>query len=110
MWSDGRVIWRRTIWAAAIVALNLLSGCQDGRLLATPAQADQKPGRLVTLPEGRAINLRCSGRGSPTVILEAGFGANAAAWSKVQPQLARATKVCAYDRAGSGFSDPGPLP
>jgi pimeloyl-ACP methyl ester carboxylesterase len=56
------------------------------------------------------MNLVCSGAGSPTVLLEPGFGATAAAWYKVQPALAKVTRVCAYDRAGSGFSDPGPLP
>lgn len=70
----------------------------------------ERPGQLVDLPDGRRINLRCSGRGSPTVILESGFGAGAGAWFKVQPALARDTRVCAYDRAGYGFSDPGPLP
>lgn len=42
--------------------------------------------------------------------MEAGFGADAGAWAKIQPVLARTTRVCAYDRAGYGFSDPGPLP
>ncbi|HKP80084.1 MAG TPA: alpha/beta hydrolase [Phenylobacterium sp.] len=74
------------------------------------ASADARPGRLVALPDGRRLNLVCSGRGSPTVILEAGFGATAGAWHKAQPELARRTHVCAYDRAGYGFSDPGPLP
>jgi pimeloyl-ACP methyl ester carboxylesterase len=69
-----------------------------------------QPGRLVRLPDGRTINLVCSGRGSPTVLLEAGFGAGAFAWGQVQPIVARTTRVCSYDRAGYGFSDPGPLP
>lgn len=69
-----------------------------------------KPGRLVRLPDGRAINLVCSGRGAPTVLLESGFGAGAFAWGQVQPILARRTHVCSYDRAGYGFSDVGPMP
>jgi pimeloyl-ACP methyl ester carboxylesterase len=69
-----------------------------------------QPGRLVRLADGRALNLVCSGRGSPTVILESGFGAGAFAWGQVQPVVARKTRVCSYDRAGYGFSDPGPLP
>lgn len=74
------------------------------------AAAADNAGRLVALADGRELNLRCSGRGSPTVILEAGFGAGAGAWHKVQPALSRTTRVCAYDRAGTGYSDPGPLP
>lgn len=91
-----------------LVAL-ALAGCGlPGKL--GEAAADARPGRLVTLPDGRRLNLVCNGRGSPTVILEAGFGATAGAWHKVQPAVARTTRVCAYDRAGYGFSDPGPLP
>lgn len=74
------------------------------------AAADDRPGRLVAIEGGRRMNLVCAGDGSPTVLLEAGFAATAGAWHKVQPALARTTRVCAYDRAGSGFSDPGPLP
>lgn len=44
------------------------------------------------------------------MLLESGFGADSGAWFKVQPALAAATRTCAYDRAGYGFSDPGPLP
>jgi pimeloyl-ACP methyl ester carboxylesterase len=101
---------RRAIWAAAVVTFALLTGCQDGGLLPSRAQAEQRPGRLVKLPDGRVINLRCSGRGQPTVLLESGFQADSGAWHRVQPQIARQTRVCSYDRAGAGFSDPAPLP
>jgi pimeloyl-ACP methyl ester carboxylesterase len=66
------------------------------------------PGKLVALPDGRRINVRCTGSGSPTVILEAGYKAWSFAWAGVQPNLK--TRVCSYDRAGMGFSDPGPEP
>lgn len=85
-------------------------------LLAIPAQAAPrdplllyaKPQRLVKLPDGRRINIHCTGRGAPTVLLEAGWSASNIVWMRVQPELARATRVCAYDRAGMGFSDPAP--
>jgi pimeloyl-ACP methyl ester carboxylesterase len=97
--------------ATAILATLLVAGCGSGDGLgALAASAGSAPGHQVRLPDGRTINLRCSGRGSPAVILESGHGADSAAWSRVQPKLARATRTCAYDRAGSGFSDPGPLP
>jgi pimeloyl-ACP methyl ester carboxylesterase len=48
----------------------------------------------------------CTGKGSPTVILEAGASAFAIDWALVQSEIARTNRVCAYDRAGSGFSDP----
>ena len=46
----------------------------------------------------------CVGSGSPTVVLEAGFGADTFTWRDVQPQLGRTTRTCAYDRAGTGNS------
>jgi pimeloyl-ACP methyl ester carboxylesterase len=54
---------------------------------------------------GRALHLHCAGRGTPTVLLEAGHGEDGATWSRVQPDLAKQTRVCAYDRMGLGFSD-----
>jgi pimeloyl-ACP methyl ester carboxylesterase len=43
-------------------------------------------------------------------MLESGATADSMAWYKAQPAIAKSTKVCAYDRAGFGFSDDGPLP
>lgn len=77
-------------------------------LLAIPANA--APGLLAKLPDGRRINLVCSGKGSPTVLLESGWGADSRAWARVRPEIAKGNRVCAYDRAGAGYSDPGPLP
>jgi pimeloyl-ACP methyl ester carboxylesterase len=68
------------------------------------------PQRLVRLADGRAINLYCLGRGGPTVVLDAGWGDSVVVWRKVHSQLAKHSQVCAFDRAGYGFSDPGPLP
>jgi pimeloyl-ACP methyl ester carboxylesterase len=59
---------------------------------------------------GRRLNLYCTGAGSPTVILDAGAGNTTWIWHKVQPAIARFTRVCSYDRAGLGFSDGGPAP
>ena len=66
------------------------------------------PGRLVAIGGGRSLFLYCVGTGSPTVILEAGFGGNIDNWSEVQPALGRVTRTCAYDRAGLGNSLPIP--
>ncbi|MDZ4371001.1 MAG: alpha/beta fold hydrolase, partial [Phenylobacterium sp.] len=90
------------------MALGSIAGCGSGPF--TAAAAEDRSGLIATLPDGRSLNLRCSGRGSPVVILESGFGAGSTAWTKVQPLIARTTRVCAYDRAGYGFSDPGPEP
>ncbi|MGD0142682.1 MAG: alpha/beta hydrolase [Rhizomicrobium sp.] len=66
--------------------------------------------RLVPLPDGRKLNLYCIGAGSPSVILESGLGGDAYNWRAVQDDIAKQTRVCAYDRAGFGKSSPGPLP
>jgi pimeloyl-ACP methyl ester carboxylesterase len=66
------------------------------------------PGRLVAIGGGRSLYLHCEGTGSPTVILEAGFGGDSNNWSEVQGPLSRVTRTCAYDRAGLGNSLPIP--
>jgi pimeloyl-ACP methyl ester carboxylesterase len=67
------------------------------------------PGQLVDVG-GHRLHLWCTGAGAPPVILEAGLGGSSADWGFVQPELARFTRVCSYDRAGMGYSDPGPSP
>ena len=67
------------------------------------------PGRLVDIG-GYRLHLYCTGEGSPAVILEAGGGNPWLSWYKVQPQAAQFTRVCSYDRAGLGWSDPSPKP
>ena len=59
---------------------------------------------------GRRLNFYCTGSGSPTVILDANESDDTSDWRFVQPLIAKHTRVCAYDRAGFGFSDQGPLP
>ena len=68
-----------------------------------------RPGQLVD-GGGFRLNLYCMGSGSPTVVFDSGWGDWAPAWSKVQPEIAKWTRACSYDRAGTGFSEPGPMP
>ncbi|WP_254427249.1 alpha/beta hydrolase [Rhodanobacter sp. C01] len=69
-----------------------------------------QPGTLVPLARGRQLNLRCTGSGPRTVMLEAGSHTDSTTWFRLQPLLAASAKVCSYDRAGYGFSSAGPLP
>jgi pimeloyl-ACP methyl ester carboxylesterase len=80
--------------------------CLTTPLLAQPAEIGSPPGRLVDIG-GRKLHLHCTGSGSPTVILEAGASSFAIDWALVQPEIARTNRVCSYDRAGHGWSDPG---
>lgn len=80
---------------------------------ASPAPAAVTANTGVTtarLRAGRTLAFRCSGSGAPAVILESGWAATARAWDKVARLVAPTTRVCSYDRAGMGASDPGPLP
>ena len=67
------------------------------------------PGRLVDVG-GHRLHLWCAGTGAPAVFLESGLGGSSVDWGVVQPEVARFTQVCSYDRAGMGYSDPGPTP
>lgn len=57
---------------------------------------------------GHAMHLYCAGKGAPTVLLESGLGDDLIYWQKVQPEVAKTTRVCSYDRAGLGWSDGQP--
>jgi pimeloyl-ACP methyl ester carboxylesterase len=59
---------------------------------------------------GCRLHLNCAGVGSPLIILDAGLGDSNLVWADIQPRLAEITRVCSYDRAGIGWSDPGQKP
>src|SRR5437764_4313669 len=59
---------------------------------------------------GRRLYITCMGEGSPTVILEHGMATESDSWATVQQAVARFTRVCAFDRAARGKSDPAPTP
>jgi pimeloyl-ACP methyl ester carboxylesterase len=66
-------------------------------------------GRSVEVA-GRTLNIYCSGEGSPTVIFEGDWGFPGYSWLHIQQDVAKFTRACWYDRAGYGWSDPGPSP
>lgn len=83
-------------------------------LAGAKAKADLKakypaPGQLVDVG-GYRLHINCQGTGSPTVVMEAGLTDPSLMWALVQPQIAATTRVCSYDRAGLGWSDPSPKP
>jgi pimeloyl-ACP methyl ester carboxylesterase len=73
------------------------------------AKALPRIGRAVDVG-GRTLNLYCSGTGSPTVIFESNGGTPGFRWARIQRDVAGTTRACWYDRAGLGWSDPGPFP
>ena len=94
------------VFVSTVVA----SGRQAASTGSAPADAVYaRPGHLVDAG-GFRLNLYCMGSGSPTVVFDSGWEDWAPAWSKVQPEIAKWTRACSYDRAGAGFSEPGPMP
>src|SRR5262245_18520359 len=67
------------------------------------------PGKLIDIG-GRRLHINCAGEGSPAVVMETGASAFSLDWSLVQPEVAKFTRVCTYDRAGYAWSDSGPKP
>jgi pimeloyl-ACP methyl ester carboxylesterase len=107
-------MWRwttRTLLAlSGLVVVAALTGATY-QWLATrhDLAANPPPGRLVDVG-GHRLHIWCTGSGAPSVILETGLGGSSADWGFVQPEVAAFTRVCSYDRAGMGYSDPGPSP
>jgi pimeloyl-ACP methyl ester carboxylesterase len=94
---------------ALIVLLAASGATYEAIMTAGDAKRYPPPGQLVDVG-GHRLHLHCVGEGSPTVVLDAGLGAFSLDWGAVQPEIATSTRVCAYDRAGLGWSEPGPLP
>lgn len=67
------------------------------------------PGRLIDVG-GFKLHLHCAGAGTPAVVFDAALGGSSVSWTLVQPEVARVTRACVYDRAGFGWSEIGPLP
>lgn len=100
----------RFAMSAALAVLGMPSAFAADPRIEPIAETYAAAGQRIELADGRALNLRCSGEGKPVVLLEAGGNADSSTWYRVQPGLAQHARVCAYDRAGYGFSDEGPMP
>jgi pimeloyl-ACP methyl ester carboxylesterase len=107
-------MWRWTMRIFVVLGAFLIVAALSGaayQWLATRKElaATPPPGHLVDIG-GYRLHLWCTGEGAPAVILDTGLGGSSADWGFVQPDVARFTRVCSYDRAGMGYSDPGPSP
>jgi pimeloyl-ACP methyl ester carboxylesterase len=104
--SFDRRVARVVAFGGAICAFLLLS-LSVWNLAAASWQHKRNsvPGSFYTV-DGQQMHMECSGAGSPTVILEAAASAAWSEWRKVEPQLSQQTRVCSYDRAGHGWSEP----
>lgn len=99
--------WIRRFLLVALLAVLALAVC--GMIYENIAEARDRrfnpmEGRLMDV-QGRKMHIDCVGAGTPAVILESGLGDTYLSWRKVQPEIAKFTRVCSYDRAGLGYSD-----
>lgn len=93
----------KTVCAALFVLL-LAGVTYQGVATALERRAFHYPGRLVPVGDHQ-LHIHCTGRGTPTVVLEAPAFGFSASWSLVQSALSGTTRVCSYDRAGLGWSE-----
>ena len=92
------------MWLTALVLAVAAAGTRS-----VASEADAPPGAFVDVGSHR-LHLHCTGRGSPVVVFESGLGGTFLDWVRVQPEVSRFTRSCSYDRAGYGWSEPGPEP
>lgn len=103
--------WLRWLgWVAVLVVGLILAGTiYEPMAEASDVRAYPPLGQMVDVG-GYRLHINCMGTGSPTVVIDAGWGAWSLEWSWVQAEVAKTTQVCTYDRAGMGYSEAGPLP
>ena len=102
-------IWLSRI-VVSIVVLMLVGAIYESLAEAADAKDYPPPGQLVDVG-GHRLHINCTGTGSPAVVIEAGLGDWSTSWAGyVQPEVAKTTRVCTYDRAGLGWSDVSSLP
>jgi pimeloyl-ACP methyl ester carboxylesterase len=95
-----------------VVALIALAGAGALYQILAAARCEKKfapPGVLIDVG-GHRLHALCQGQGHPLVMLESGIAASSLSWAMVQPEIARFTRVCAYDRAGLAWSDASSRP
>jgi pimeloyl-ACP methyl ester carboxylesterase len=102
--SRARLLVLYPVFAA--LALSAVGGLYETYAESRDASSPAMPGRLVDVGDHR-LHISCTGAGSPTVVLEPGLGEISTVMSAwVAPDVATATRVCVYDRAGRGWSEP----
>jgi pimeloyl-ACP methyl ester carboxylesterase len=105
-----RRIGRALLWSAvALLALAAVGAVYQAVATERAERAYPAPGEMVDVG-GYRLHIDCAGRGGPTVVLDGGAGEMSADWALVQKEVSGTTRVCAYDRAGMGWSETGPEP
>lgn len=98
-WSR-RALLYPALFVLALIAIGGAVGTIASAASSNPASAS---GRTYSA-NGHRLYLSCIGSGSPTVVLFSGLGEWTPNWAWVQRSASRTTRVCAFDRAGEGWS------
>ena len=93
----------------SVTFLALAGACYQALAFRADTRRFPRFGHLVDAGQFQ-LNVYCTGKGSPTIVLESGLADALDAWIRVQPEIAKFARVCSYDRAGYGYSEPGPMP
>lgn len=101
--------WWIRLMLVLITALLIITWSAGALIKSNMLKQNPAPGQMVNV-NGHKMHIHCMGEGSPTVILAAGLDDFSIFWSQVQPEIAKVTRVCSYDRAGLGWSEPSPSP
>ncbi len=99
---------RRALLYPGLFVLLLVAVGGAYETVAEATTSNPPPGGGTYLVDGRRLYLNCVGAGAPTVLLFNGFGERTPSWAWVQQSLASTTRVCAFDRAGQGWSGAAP--
>jgi pimeloyl-ACP methyl ester carboxylesterase len=99
---------RRALLYPAFVVLGLIAVGGAFETVAEATTSNSPPAGRTYLVDGHHLFLNCVGSGSPTVVLFNGLGERTPSWARVQSAVARETRVCAFDRAGQGWSGKAP--
>jgi pimeloyl-ACP methyl ester carboxylesterase len=91
----------------AVMATAAVGGTVETITLVSDQHRYAMPGQSYDVG-GYRLHLNCTGSGSPTIVLQSGLGEFSASWARIAPAVGRSTRVCAYDRAGQGWSDDAP--
>jgi pimeloyl-ACP methyl ester carboxylesterase len=102
-----RTVPRRGRWMltplAAVLAVAAVGAAYENISVVRDQHTSTAPGTTYDV-NGHQLYLDCRGHGSPTVVLFNGMGGVAAGWARIVDQADTHTRVCAYDRAGQGWS------
>ncbi len=105
-----KLLKRALFWGGGALILALVVATSLQWLLSHLALLRNRPPGEMVVVDGRQVHLLCQGQGSPAVILESGIPGTSLGWASVIDDIASFARVCAYDRAGWGWSEAGPEP